>query len=88
MAEDDIPDITSVLTVVGGRIVHGTGPFAPHAPALPAPMTDWSPVNRFGGYQGGTLAQARAALAQAHHAVPTRDLQAFWGALGCACFAF
>ena len=106
VAEDDIPDITSVLTVVDGRIVHGTGPFAPHAPALPAPMPDWSPVNRFGGYQGGTLAQASAALAHAHgpacrvhahghghahaahHAVPTRDLQAFWGALGCACFAF
>ena len=106
VAEDDIPDITSVLTVVDGRIVHATGPFAPHAPALPAPMPDWSPVNRFGGYQGGTLAQASAALAHAHgpacrvhahgqghahaahHAVPTRDLQAFWGALGCACFAF
>lgn len=107
VAEDAIPDITSVLTVVGGRIVHGTGPFAAHAPALPAPMPDWSPVNRFGGYQGGTLAQASAALAQAHgpacrvhahdhaghhhaahHAVPTRDLQTFWGALGCACFAF
>lgn len=107
VAEDDIPDITSVLTVVGGRIVHGTGPFAPHAPTLPAPMPDWSPVNRFGGYQGGTLAQASAALAHAHgpacrvhahdpaghhhaahHAVPTRDLQAFWGTLGCACFAF
>lgn len=106
VAEDDIPDITSVLTVVDGRIVHGTGPFAPHAPALPAPTPDWSPVNRFGGYQGGTLAQASAALAHAHgpacrvhaheqghaHAahrvVPTRDLQAFWGTLGCACFAF
>lgn len=106
VAEDDIPDITSVLTVVDGRIVHGTGPFAPHAPALPAPMPDWSPVNRFGGYQGGTLAQASAALAYAHgpacrvhahgqghahaahRAVPTRDLQAFWGTLGCACFAF
>ena len=106
VAEDDIPDITSVLTVVDGRIVHGTGPFAPHAPALPAPMPDWSPVNRFGGYQGGTLAQASAALAHAHgpacrvhahgrghvHAahrvVPTRDLQSFWGTLGCACFAF
>ncbi|SFV36186.1 hypothetical protein SAMN05428990_3347 [Pseudoxanthomonas sp. YR558] len=106
VAEDEIPNITSVLTVVDGRIVHGTGPFAPHAPALPAPMPDWSPVNRFGGYQGGTLAQASAALAHAHgptcrvhaheqghaHAahrvVPAGDLQAFWGALGCACFAF
>jgi len=106
VAEDDIPDITSVLTVVDGRAVHGTGPFAPHAPVLPDPMPDWSPVNRFGGYQGGTLAQASAALAHAHgpacrvhahghghahaahHAVPARDLQTFWGALGCACFAF
>jgi len=106
VAEDDIPDITSLLTVVDGRIVHGTGPFSPHAPALPAPMPDWSPVNRFGGYQGGTLAQASAALTHAHgpacrvhahgpghahaahRAVPAGDLQAFWGALGCACFAF
>ena len=28
------------------------------------------------------------AVGAAHHAVQTRDLQAFWGALGCACFAF
>ncbi|MEL1264027.1 amidohydrolase [Pseudoxanthomonas putridarboris] len=100
--ESDIPDITSVLTVVGGRIVHGDGPYASLAPTLPAPMPDWSPVNLFGGYQGATLAQAGAALAHAHgahchvhehghaarHDTPTRDLQAFWGALGCSCFAF
>jgi hypothetical protein len=24
----------------------------------------------------------------AHHAAPTTDYQAFWGALGCSCFAF
>jgi len=110
VAEAEIPHITSVLTMVDGRIVHATGPFAPHAPELPAPMPDWSPVNRFGGYQGGTLAQAGATLAHAHasrchvhahdhrhghgqdhaarHEVPTRDLQAFWGAFGCSCFAF
>ncbi|MBS7458111.1 amidohydrolase [Coralloluteibacterium stylophorae] len=102
--EGDIADITSVLTVVGGRVVHGTGGFAAHAPPLPAAMPDWSPVNAFGGYRGGTLAQAGAAVAGAHahgagcrvhghghaaHAnVPTGDLRGFWGALGCACFAF
>jgi predicted amidohydrolase YtcJ len=104
--ESRIQDITSVLTVVGGTIVHGDGEYSPHAPRLPAPMPDWSPVNRFGGYQGGTLAQAGAAFAAAHrhgsgercgvhggghaaaHAVPTRNVQGFWGALGCACFAF
>ena len=48
---DEIQDVTSVLTVVGGRVVHGAGDFAPMAPALPPAMPDWSPVNRFGGYQ-------------------------------------
>ncbi|WP_141331832.1 amidohydrolase [Myxococcus sp. AB025B] len=66
--EESIQHITSVLTVVGGRVVHGTGDFEPLAPELPRPMPDWSPVNRFGGYQGGTLAQAREALANASHA--------------------
>ncbi|UFN48473.1 amidohydrolase [Roseomonas sp. OT10] len=48
---EEIRDVTSVLTVVGGRIVHGAGGYAPLAPALPPPMPDWSPVRRFGGYQ-------------------------------------
>ncbi|XXF80133.1 amidohydrolase [Myxococcaceae bacterium GXIMD 01537] len=63
--ENDIQDITSVLTVVGGKVVHGGGDFGPLAPKLPKPMPDWSPVSRFGGYQGGTQAQALAMLAQA-----------------------
>lgn len=64
--EAGIQDISSVLTVVGGRIVHGDGAFGPLAPALPKPMPDWSPVNRFGGYQGGSIAQASTAFAAAH----------------------
>lgn len=67
--EESIKDITSVLTVVAGNIVHGDGEFSSLAPTLPAPMPDWSPVSRFGGYQGGTLAQASAAFAGAHHHV-------------------
>ncbi|MCE9666546.1 amidohydrolase [Myxococcus stipitatus] len=65
--ESAIQDITSVLTVVGGRVVHGAGEFGPLAPQLPRPMPDWSPVNRFGGYQGGTLAQARTGLTATGH---------------------
>lgn len=64
--EESIKDITSLLTVVAGNIVHGDGEFSSLAPMLPAPMPDWSPVNRFGGYQGGTLSQASAAFAGAH----------------------
>ena len=98
VAEAAIADITSVLTVVGGRIVHGDGPFAGFAPELPAAMPDWSPVRQFGGYQGGSLVQARAALGgvcavhRHNHAArldpPVADAGGFWGALGCSCFSF
>jgi predicted amidohydrolase YtcJ len=48
--ESDIVNINAVLTVLGGKVVHGDGDFAQHAPTLPPPMPDWSPINRFGGY--------------------------------------
>jgi len=52
-AEEEISFLTSELTMVGGKIVYGAGPFAeldenPFPPAMP----DWSPVRRFGGYAG------------------------------------
>ncbi|GAA3053673.1 amidohydrolase [Kitasatospora albolonga] len=50
--EADIPHIESVLTVVGGRIVHGTREHEGLAPEPPAVTPTWSPVARFGGYQG------------------------------------
>jgi predicted amidohydrolase YtcJ len=48
---DEIQDVTSVLTVVGGRVVHGAGEFSTLSPPMPPAMPDWSPVNHFGGYQ-------------------------------------
>jgi predicted amidohydrolase YtcJ len=64
--DDRIAEIESVLTVVGGNVVHGGGGFASLAPKLPAPMPDWSPVNHYGGYQGITLHQAVGVFAAAH----------------------
>ncbi|MET0426864.1 MAG: amidohydrolase family protein, partial [Microvirga sp.] len=49
--EDSIQDITSVLTLLGGKPVHGDAEFKDLAPPLPPPMPDWSPAARFGGYQ-------------------------------------
>lgn len=49
-AEDDIADIVSELTVVGGKIVYGAGDFASDDAVLPPAMPDWSPVRTFGGY--------------------------------------
>ncbi|MFI5529441.1 amidohydrolase [Kitasatospora sp. NPDC051853] len=49
--EADLPHIESVLTVVGGRIVHGALEHEGLAPELPAVTPPWSPVARFGGYR-------------------------------------
>ncbi|ANY81854.1 amidohydrolase [Microvirga ossetica] len=49
--EDRIQEITSVLTLLGGKPVHGDGAFKDLAPRLPPPMPDWSPVRSFGGYR-------------------------------------
>ena len=51
--EDEITDTTSLLTVVGGKVVYGAGDFASFDQAeLPPAMPDWSPVRTFGGYAG------------------------------------
>ena len=48
--ESEIAEITSLLTMVGGKVVHGAGTFASLAPPLPPAMPDWSPVRSYGGY--------------------------------------
>ena len=52
--EDRIAALESVLTVTGGRIVHGAGDYASLAPALPKIELAWSPVAHYGGWQGST----------------------------------
>ena len=105
---DAIQDITSVLTLLGGKPVHSDAEFKDLAPPLPPPMPDWSPVRSFGGYQKRTDTGARTKHAFAAscgcagacgvhghaHAnawaanIPVSDDRAFWGALGCSCWAF
>jgi hypothetical protein len=49
--EDEISHITALLTMVGGKVVYGTGDFAVLDEAAPPPaMPDWSPVRTFKGY--------------------------------------
>ncbi|MGE8224317.1 MAG: amidohydrolase [Stenotrophomonas sp.] len=102
--DHQIADITSVLTVVGGKVVHADGDYQGLAAPLPPAMPDWSPVNRFGGYHVGGAVTGLAMAHHhhhgapcgthgahghaAHHATPTDALCAFWGAMGCSCFAF
>jgi hypothetical protein len=101
--ESAIATLGSVLTILGGTVVHGEGDFARLAPTLPPPMPDWSPVAAFGGYHRApgtrpTLANAcgcasGCAIHGHDHAaalgatVPAADPQSFWGSLGCGCWA-
>ncbi|MBP6896119.1 MAG: amidohydrolase [Pseudacidovorax sp.] len=60
--ESDIADTSALLTVVGGKVVYGAGPFATLDEGGPPPaMPDWSPVRRYGGY-GAWGAQEGAPL--------------------------
>src|ERR1700709_398120 len=47
--ESDISDITSLLTLVGGKVVYAARAFASQDEGGPPPaMPDWSPVRSFG----------------------------------------
>jgi len=48
--ESEIKDISSVLTVMDGRVVFGTGKYSSLTPQLPPVIPAWSPVKYFGGY--------------------------------------
>jgi predicted amidohydrolase YtcJ len=59
--EEDISHTTSLLTVVGGRVVYAVGAFAAFDGGAPPPaMPEWSPVRRFGGYGAWGAASATA----------------------------
>jgi predicted amidohydrolase YtcJ len=60
--EERIKGIESVLTVVGGKIVHATEEFRSHAPPPLPVLPEWSPVKVFGGY-GAPLDAHQAARA-------------------------
>lgn len=78
VAEDEIKNLVSVLTVLDGTVVHGDGPFNKLAPPLPPASPDWSPVNRFGGYykHGSNAGVAnRIGLAHAHAACSVHGQQ-------------
>lgn len=96
--DEAIQSIESVLTVVGGRIVHASGDMGSYAPAPIPVIPEWSPIGKFGGY-GAPLDVKQAA----RHDVPlpisnrshphlgatpcNRSLGRFWDG-GCDCFAF
>ena len=94
--EEDIKQLESVLTVVGGKVVHASAEFSKLAPP-PLPVSpDWSPVKHYGGYWQAKEAATDAPHRAACSAIETAGSKAhrwilgeagMWS-LGCDCFAF
>lgn len=92
---EEIKNITSLMTVVNGKIVHGDDDFKHLAPILPPAMPDWSPVRTFGGYQAKRFmvhpTEVKSCCPQ--HEMPKLRRNSIeeavfdWG-LGCSCWAF
>lgn len=88
--EEEIKGIEAVLTIMGGKIVHGSDAFASLAPPLPPVSPDWSPVAGYGGYHSGRAPDPlihKACACTAQRQVRTPEKSGFWG-IGCDCFAF
>ena len=90
VTDEEIKQLESVLTIVGGAPVYGAEEFEDLAPpALPV-LPDWSPVAVYGGYPRPTTVTA------AHHrtSTPTHvhadrcKHSEFGGGFGCLCWAF
>ena len=63
--EADLSHLVSDLTMVGGRVVWGSGDFAAlDDNPLPPAMPDWSPVRRYGGFAAWAADKPDAGLAR------------------------
>jgi predicted amidohydrolase YtcJ len=56
---DRIKDIESLLTLVGGKVVYGAGPYSRLSPPLPPGAQDWLPVREYGEYYKRGLEDAQ-----------------------------
>ncbi len=50
VAESQIKSVSSVLTVMDGRVVYGAQDYQALSPVLPEILPAWSPIKHFGGY--------------------------------------
>lgn len=87
--DDEIKNVYSVMTVLGGEIVHSSDEFSSYNPALPPVSPDWSPIKYYGTYGGdnvlikNNIHQSSCFLLHTGHAhKPNNNLG------GCMCWAF
>lgn len=87
--EEEIKDLESVLTIVGGRPVYAAEEFSKLAPPAPPVLPEWSPVATYGGYARQTPVTSSVTTLSAvhHHAYHTASCPSL-ADFGCLCWAF
>lgn len=100
--EESIKSIEADLTIVDGKIVYARADFSNFSPPEIPVLPDWSPTHLYKGYytesgnqpvqihscSGSCNVHAHNHDAVRHSNLPINNYTAFWGALGCSCFAF
>jgi predicted amidohydrolase YtcJ len=95
--EEEIKNLESVLTIVGGKIVYAAGDYSKMAPPELPVSPDWSPVTQYGGYAPSPIAGVAACEAMSPHDAKRsggnkahRSVLGELGlwSLGCDCFAY
>ena len=86
--DEEIKDIYSLMTVVGGEVVHACEQFSQLNPPLPPVSPSWSPVKYYGGYNRNKLYTSAARLVHQHPHSTSRCINQSgqWGS--CFCWAF
>ncbi len=82
---DQIKNIESVMTMVGGKIVYGAGPYSKFSPPLPPVSQDWLPVKEYGEYYKRAELQAQR-MAKAFVQPGVIADGDVWGGCGCGVF--
>ncbi len=82
---DDVKDLASVLTMVGGKVVYAAGPYSSLDAAPPPSLPDWLPLRHYGGYHQASAGIAAPPAAH-RHPVIIGDSGAW--SFECPCGAF
>ena len=87
--EEEIKQLESVLTIVGGKVVYATAEFSRLAPPDLPVSPRWSPVRSYGGYANSAkeVLVDKSANRRTRSHVRVLGDSGLWG-LGCDCFAF
>ena len=86
--EEEIRELESVLTIVGGKVVYATEEFSKLSPPDLPVSPDWSPIKTYGGYaKAGREPELPGAAAKGHTHTYIQSDTGLWS-MGCDCFAF